>query len=220
MFELLSKGGILMVPIMFCSVIALTVFVERMMRLRRAQIDTGELMLKIRDLVRQGQISLAIFTCEKTKAPVAKILLAGLKASHMGKETAQEAMQEAGLQEIPKIERYLGVLSTVANVTPLLGLLGTVTGMIQAFTVIQAKGVGQAAELAGGISQALITTAAGLTIAIPALVMYNYLSTRVDNQVQEIERASVELVNLLFHRDETSAREDAMGVAVAGVRAR
>jgi biopolymer transport protein ExbB len=148
---------------------------------------------------------MAIFNCEKTQGPLSRVVLAGLKNSHIGKVETQEAIKETAMQEIPNLEKRLGVLATIANITPLLGLLGTVTGMIRAFSVIQAKGVGHAGELAGGISQALITTAAGLTIAIPTLVAYNYLSTKVDERIHEIEKSSQQTLNLLFHKRDDQA---------------
>jgi len=201
MFELITKGGILMVPLIVCSVIALAIFIERFQNLRRTAMDSRKFMEQIREDLGKGNVNLAIFTCEKAKGPLPNVLLAGLKASHLGKVEMESAMKEAGYEEIPAIEKNIGVLATIANISPLLGLLGTVTGMIRAFSVIQQKGVGQAAELAGGISQALITTATGLTIAIPALVMYNMLSSRIDAQISEIERCSLELVNLLYHSE-------------------
>ncbi|PKK88594.1 MAG: hypothetical protein CVV64_18045 [Candidatus Wallbacteria bacterium HGW-Wallbacteria-1] len=208
MFELISKGGILMVPLIVCSIIAVAIFIERFQNLKRTRIDSRKFMEQLREDLGKGNANLAIFTCEKTKGPLANVLLAGLKASHLGKVEMESAMKEAGFEEIPAIEKHVSILATIANISPLLGLLGTVTGMIRAFSVIQQKGIGQAAELAGGISQALITTATGLTIAIPALVMYNMISSKIDAQISEIERCSLELINILYHSEDSQGYRD------------
>lgn len=211
MLSTLIKGGILMVPLILCSLIALTIFIEKIKSLKQSRIDTDEFMKNIRLNIKQNQVNMAIFNCEKTPGPLARVVLAALKNSHIGKIEAQEAVQESAMQEIPSLEKRLGVLATIANITPLLGLLGTVMGMIKAFSVIQAKGIGHAGELAGGISQALITTATGLTIAIPTLVAYNYLSTNVDERIHEIEKSSQETLNLLFHKRDEQVFDEKTG---------
>jgi len=166
--------------------------------LRRARINTREFMATIRTVLRQNKIAEAIQVCEKTPGPIARILKAGMLKHGRRKRDIREAIEDAGQLEIPRLERYLGVLATVASISPLLGLLGTVAGMIKAFGQIQAKmGVVNPSDLADGIGNALITTAAGLVVAIPTLVLYNYFVAKVENMILDMEISSSELVDLL-----------------------
>ena len=197
-FEIISQGGILMFPIVACSVVGLAIIIERLFSLRRATIDTREFMDTMRQVLRQNRIQEAIEICDETDAPVARIMKAGVLKHNRGKQDIREAIEDAGHLEIPRLERYLAALATCANIAPLLGLLGTVSGMIKAFAMIQYKqGQVNPSDLAEGISNALVTTAAGLSVAIPMLVAYNYFVTRVDNMVIEMEISSSELVDLL-----------------------
>jgi len=196
--EIITQGGIIMIPIVACSVIALTITIERFITLRRAQIDTREFMDAMRTVLRRNRIQEAIAICDENDAPVARIMKAGVLKHNRGKEDIREAIEDAGHLEIPRLERYLSALATCAHVAPLLGLLGTVAGMIKAFAQIQnLKGQVNPSDLAEGIGNALVTTAAGLTIAIPTLVLYNYFVSRVDNMILEMEISSSELVELL-----------------------
>ena len=198
--DFIDQGGILMWPIMLCSIVGLSVIVERFLSLHRATIDTREFMDTMRQVVRQNRMQEAIEICDETDAPVARIMKAGLLKHNRSKEDIRESIEDAGHLEIPRLERYLSALATCANIAPLLGLLGTVSGMIKAFAQIQNKrGQVNPSDLAEGIGNALVTTAAGLTVAIPMLVAYNYFVTRVDNMVIEMEISSSELVELLTH---------------------
>ncbi len=203
-YELLIQGGILMWPILFCSIIALAIVVERVIALRRADIDAREFMDTMRQVLRQNRLQEAVEICDETDAPVARIVKAGILKHNRSKEEIREAIENAGHFEIPRLERYLSGLATCATVAPMLGLLGTVQGMIKAFAQIQNKrGQVNPSDLAEGIGNALITTAAGLVVAIPALIMYNYLISRVENMVVEMEMSSTELIELLTrHRGE------------------
>ncbi len=196
--DIIVKGGILMWPIMLTSVIGLAIIIERLFALRRASIDTREFMDVMRQMLRQNRIREAIEICDEAQVPVARIMKAGILKHNRSKEDIREAIEDAGRFEVPRLERYLSALATCANIAPLLGLLGTVQGLIKAFAQIQLKG-GQVkpSDLAEGIGNALITTAAGLTVAIPILVIYNYLVSRVDNMVLEMEISSTELIELL-----------------------
>jgi len=196
--DIIIKGGILMWPIMLTSVIGLAIIIERLFALRRASIDTREFMDVMRQMLRQNRIREAIEICDEAQVPVARIMKAGILKHNRSKEDIREAIEDAGRFEVPRLERYLSALATCANIAPLLGLLGTVQGLIKAFAQIQLKG-GQVkpSDLAEGIGNALITTAAGLTVAIPILVIYNYLVSRVDNMVLEMEISSTELIELL-----------------------
>ncbi len=196
--DIIFQGGILMWPIMMCSVVGLAITVERFFALRRADIDTREFMDIMRQVLRQNRIREAIEICDETEAPVARIMKAGILKHDRSKEDIRESIEDAGRFEIPRLERYLSALATCANIAPLLGLLGTVSGMIKAFAQIQnLRGQVNPSDLAEGISNALVTTAAGLTVAIPMLVVYNYFVTRVDNMVIEMELSSSELIELL-----------------------
>ena len=197
-FGIIAQGGMLMYPIALCSIIGFGIVIERAISLRRASIDTREFMNTMRQVLRQNRIQEAIQICDETHAPVARMMKAGMMRHKRSKEDIREAIEDASHLEIPRLERYFAALATCANVSPLLGLLGTVTGMIKAFAQIQNKrGQVSPADLAEGIGNALVTTAAGLTVAIPLLVAYNYYVTRVDTMVVEMEISSSELVELL-----------------------
>lgn len=197
-FDVIFDGGVLMWPILACSIVALAITIERFWSLRRASIDTRDFMDTMRTVLRQNRFQDAIDVCDETDGPVARIMKAGLLKHNRSKEDIREAIEDAGHLEIPRLERYMSALATCANIAPLLGLLGTVTGMIKAFAQIQHKeGLVNPADLAGGINGALVTTAAGLSIAIPTLVAYNYFVSRVENMVLEMEISSSELVELL-----------------------
>lgn len=197
-YELMSQGGPVMWPILLCSVVALAIVIERFWSLRRATIDTREFMDTMRTVLRQNRIEEAVEHCDQTNGPIARITKAGLLKHRRTKEDIREAIEDAGHLEIPRLERYLSALATCANIAPLLGLLGTVAGMIRCFAQIQHKqGQVNPSDLAQGIGNALLTTAAGLTVAIPTLVAYNYFVSRVENMIVEMEISSSELVELL-----------------------
>lgn len=200
LMRFIQLGGFLMWPILVCSVIGLAITLERLWRLRRAQTGMREFMDAMRSMLRQRRIEEAITLCDESDTPVAHIVKAGVLKHNRTKADIREAIEDAGRLEVPRLERYLGALATVTSVAPLLGLLGTVVGMIKCLAVIMHKG-GQVnpGDLAEGIGNALVTTAAGLTVAIPALIAYNYLVARVDNLVLEMEVNSSELVELLAH---------------------
>ncbi len=196
--DLIFQGGILMFPIMLTSVIALAITIERFVTLRRAAIDTRNFMDSLRTVLRQRRVPDAIELCEENDGSIARIMKAGLLKHDRSKEDIREAIEDAAHLEVPRLERYMSALATCASVAPLLGLLGTVQGMIMAFAKIQdLKGQVNPSDLAEGIGNALITTAAGLTVAIPTLVVYNYFVSRVDNLVLEMEVSSSEMVELL-----------------------
>ncbi len=197
MYEYLVKGGIFMVPILACSVIGLAVCFERAWMLRASRNVPRDLARRVEDLFRRGQVEEAMALCRRSRSPLARVLMAALKNAGLERDAVKEAVQEVGRREAAHLERYVGVLGTVANVSPLLGLLGTVSGMIKAFTVISVEGVGNPASLAGGISEALITTAAGLTVAIPAFVAYRYFLGKVDRIVLELEQHAIHFVDLV-----------------------
>ncbi len=197
-FGFIAKGGILMIPIILCSVLALAIIIERFYSLHRAQINTQAFMARIREVLKRNKIMEAIQVCEDTPGPIAQILKAGILKYDRGKEEIKEAIDDAGRHEVPRLEKYFNVLSTIIAVAPLLGFLGTVSGMIRAFMSIQEKGGAvNPGDLASGIWAALLTTAAGLSVAIPILVVYNYLVSRVDGFVLDMEKSATDLVEIL-----------------------
>ena len=190
-----------MYPIFICSLIAVAVFFERMFYLKSIKTKTKRFVSRVKKLVKKGEIELAISACRKSITPISKIMLAGLMKFGQGREGIKEAIEDSANQEIPILERNLATLSTIGNITPLLGLLGTVFGMIKAFNVIAIMGVGKPEALAGGISEALLTTAFGLSVAIPTIVIYNYLSHRVDKLIKEMEIDCIDLVDILAYQE-------------------
>lgn len=201
MWDLMVKGGPLMFLILLCSVIASAVVIERLWHLWRAKINTKEFMEDIAETLKRNKIMLAIDKCNVMPGPIAEILKAGILKHDRPRSEIKESVEDAGLHEVPRLEKNLGVLATIAHVAPLLGLLGTVTGMVRAFQVIEQKAVVMTpvnpGDLAGGIWEALITTVAGLAVAIPTYVAYNFLVTKVDGFVLEMEKSATDLVNIL-----------------------
>jgi len=203
MLQVLIKGGWLMIPLGTCSILALAIIIERFISLgmmeRKANrfIETMLGILKGNDDRKLDKISAL---CEMTPSPLARILQAGIERKDRDRIEIKEAVEDAGYSEAPYLEKNLRILETVVTISPLLGLLGTVMGMIKAFNVIAVQGVGQPGALAGGIAEALITTAVGLSIAIPGLIFYNYFTHRTDKLIRKLENASGELLESLTRR--------------------
>ena len=195
--DLILKGGPFIVPIILCSVIALGIFLERLWILRRRHIIPSDFIRHIEDLLKKQKIADAIFLCQSDGSSIAKIFLAGLKNTGRGMWLVKEAIEERGGREALILEKHVGILSTIANLTPLLGLLGTVSGMIKTFNVISVQGVGDPAPLAGGIAEALITTATGLCVAIPTLVCHRILKDKAESLVFEMEENSIKLIEIM-----------------------
>jgi len=206
MWQVILKGGPIMGLIIMCSVMAFAVFLERMWYLRGAKIDTRKFMQEISNKVKSNKVMEALDMCNITKGPIARILKAGIMKYDRPRSDIKEAIEDAGVHEVPLLEKNLGVLATIAHISPLLGLLGTVVGMLKAFQVIEEKAMSMVpvnpGDLAGGIWEALITTVAGLSVAIPTYVVYNYLVSRVDNFVLDMEKSATELVNVLSDQRE------------------
>jgi len=199
--DLLVKGGPLMIPIVLCSVIALGVFLERVFYLRRRKIIPPELVIHVEDLVKKDKISDVSTILRRDRSPMARIFYAAIKNFGRKREIIKEAVEEIGSQEAEFLEKYLGVLSVIAQISPLLGLLGTVQGMIKVFTKITEIGVGDPSQLADGISVALVTTAAGLTVAIPTLIGYHYLLGRANDLIFEMQQYSIGLIDIIKGED-------------------
>jgi biopolymer transport protein ExbB len=195
----LSRGGIVMIPLLLCSIIGLTIVVEKSISLRKKKILIPEIISIIDSISSLEDVKLATNICEKNRGPLANIILVGLKNQILLMDDIKELTMDQGRQEVRFLERGLSVLETVAGIAPLLGLLGTVIGMIKVFNVISIQGAGQASLLAGGISEALITTATGLVIGIPMLVAFNYFANRAENFVMDIEKNTATLLQRIKH---------------------
>ena len=197
MFELIVAGGWVMAPIILCSVLALTLVVERLWTLQEKRIKPVRLVEQIIDLYNRKRINDEAIEKLYNNSPLGRILAVGLRNRNGSREIMKESIEEEGRQVALDLERYLNTLGTIASITPLLGLLGTVIGMIKVFAVITSLGVGDPKILADGISEALITTAAGLSVAIPSVMFYRYLRGRVDELLLKMEAQAVYLVEVI-----------------------
>ncbi len=197
MIELIIKGGPVMGPILLCSVISFAIIVERCLSLRRHRILRYDILQRIEELLRDRKIPEATTLCKRYPSSMTRILLAAILNHDKTRQELKEIIEDAGRHEVPVLERYLMILGTIASISTLLGLLGTIIGMIKTFNVIAALGYGHPEALAGGISEALIATASGLGVAIPTLVLYNFFTSKVDSLVVEMEKNSLRMLNIL-----------------------
>jgi len=204
MWEFMSQGGPIMWLILLCSLVALAIVIERIYYLRKVQVDVRKFSEQVTRSVKRNRIMDAIDLCEKTAGPVAAVVKEGLLKHDRPRTEIREAIEDAAVFQVPMLERNIPVLATVAHISPLLGLLGTVTGMVKAFQVIQDKSSAVSpvnpGDLAGGIWEALLTTVFGLCVAIPVLVAYNYLTSRVDRFVLDIEKSASDLMTTLSEK--------------------
>src|SRR5262245_53096346 len=195
---LLLKGGLMMWVLLLTSAVAVSVFVERLLHYHRAQINSMEFLAGVRNVLKRDNVVEAISICDATPGPVARLVKVAILSRDRGREGVREALEEAGLMEVPPLEDKLNLLATIAQTSPLMGLLGTVLGFIRIFSHLQAQGQGAHMEaLAGGVWQALICTAAGLALAIPCYAGYNYLVNRVNAIVLDMEKAATEIINIV-----------------------
>lgn len=197
MFELVKAGGWLMLPIIACSVIAMAIVIERLWMLRSGRVVPGDLVAQVWKIYRQRQLSNSHITSIRNSSPLGRIVAAGLINRGYSRDVMKEAIEEVGHQVVHELERYLNTLGTIASIAPLLGLLGTVIGMIKVFSAITVAGVGNPTVLAGGISEALITTAAGLSVAIPSLMFHRYLTGRVRLLVVKMEEEALKIIEVM-----------------------
>lgn len=200
MFEIFLAGGFLMWPILACSLIVIAVSAERYWTLNPTKIAPKTLLAQVWSWIKNNQLDATKLRELKQSSPLGQILAAGLSNSKHGREVMKDSIQEAASQVIHELERYVNILGTIANVAPLLGLLGTVFGMIQVFNSIMIQGTGKTGVLAGGISVALYTTAAGLVVAIPAMIAHRFFQRRIDTIVVTMEEEAIKLVDAL-HSD-------------------
>jgi len=209
LYDMMFRGGFLMWPIFLCSLLATYVVIERYLVLRRARLDAGQFLLKLKSIYRHGDVNAVLTYCSQKDAPIANIVRRGVLKHGQGDVKVREAVENAGREEVFHLEKRLAILASISGVAPMLGFLGTVTGMINAFRIIELQsGIVGPSALAGGIWEALLTTAFGLIIGIPALLFYNYFVTRVLQLVHEMEVTTNEFLDMV---------EEGPGAPAAGV---
>lgn len=209
MYELIVTGGWLMIPIVLCSIVSLGITVERFWTLRQEKVAPRHLVAQIWHLQKNKQLDAERISILRKSSPLGRVLAAGLFNMNHAREVMKESIEDTGRQVVQELERYLNTLGTIASITPLLGLLGTVIGMIKVFAAITSHGVGDAGVLAGGISEALLTTAAGLSVAIPSLMFYRYFRGRVDSLVLKMEEEALKLIEVIHGERDQESVEDA-----------
>ncbi len=195
MWEIVRAGGPLMWPIIFCSIAAAAIILERLWTLQDRRVLPRELPQKVWQLIESNQINDKVIAALEQNSPLGRVLAAGLSNRHRSREVMMERLEDTGRHVIHELERFLNTLGTIAGISPLLGLLGTVTGIIKAFNAIQSGGMGDPRALSGGIAEALITTAAGLVVAIPSLFAYRLLRSKVDGIVIAMEKDAIRLAD-------------------------
>lgn len=197
MFELVKNGGWMMFPIILSSIVAMAIIGERLWSLQRKKIIPADLMAHIWQLHRENKLDEAAIRRIKVSSPLGRILAAGLQNRKYGREMMKVSIEEVGRQVAHELERYLNALGSIAAITPLLGLLGTVDGIIRVFSDLAIGGMGDPAILSNGISEALICTASGLTVAIPSLFFHRYFERLVDDHVVHMEENALRLVDIM-----------------------
>lgn len=197
MLEVIKAGGWVMGPIVLCSIIATAIILERFWSLQKRRTVPKHLVAQIWHWSKSNQLDAEHINYLRASSPLGRVLAAGLANLHHSREVMKESIQDTGRHVVHELERFLNTLGTIASVTPLLGLLGTVFGVIQVFGAMTAGSVGNPAEVAGGISKALITTAAGMSVAIPSLIFYRYFRGRVDELVVSMEQEAIKMVEVM-----------------------
>ena len=197
MLEIISAGGWLMAPIILCSILSLTIIAERSWTLRRSKVVPEDLGAKVQDWASRHELDRRHIEELREGSVLGRVLAAGLVNRHRSRHLIKEAIEDTGRHVVHELERFLNTLGTIAGISPLLGLLGTVIGMIKVFSSIMVHGVGDANQLAGGISEALITTAAGLTVAIPSFFFYRHFKGKVEAYVVSMEEQAINLIEAI-----------------------
>ena len=200
---LVTNGGPVIWLILAASAVVVVVFIERVLHYHRAQINSMEFLNGVRNVLKRDNVVEALSICDATPGPVARLVKVAILNREKGREGVREALEEAGLVEVPPLEDKLNLLATIAQITPLMGLLGTVLGFIKIFTTLQnSQTLANLQDLSGGVWEALICTAAGLAVAIPCYAAYNYLVSRVNAIVLDMEKAATEIVNIVAETGE------------------
>lgn len=210
---IIAKGGPLMWFILVGAILAVAIFFERFFHYHRAQIHANDFVNGILNSLRRGNTAEAIGTCDDTAGPVAQVVKAAVVNHDRGRDEIREAVMDAARTEVTRLERNLPILVTIAQIAPLLGFLGTVTGMIKIFMVIERTQLASPGQLAGGVWEALLTTAGGLVVAIPSYVAYNYLVSRVQNLVVDMEKAANEILAYLARREDRAPLDEPIVLA-------
>jgi biopolymer transport protein ExbB len=211
-FEIVKAGGWVMVPILLCSIAAFAIIAERFWTLQKKKIIPPNMVANVWTQFREQSFDQESLQRLKQGSALGRVLAAGLVNLQHDREIMKEAIEETGRHVVHEMERYLNTLGTIASITPLLGLLGTVIGMIKVFNTITTSGVGNASLLAGGISEALITTAAGLVVAIPTLMFYRYFRGLIEEYVVRMEEEAIKLVEVIHgEREEDAGMKDESG---------
>ena len=200
MWELVRAGGPFMWPIIVCSIAAVGILLERLWTLQRKRVLPEDLIKKVSDLAEKNQVTAKVIEALEKNSPLGRVLAAALANRDRGREIMMERVQDTGRHVVHELERFLNSLGTIASISPLLGLLGTVTGIIRAFNAVMLGGMGDPRMLAGGISEALVTTAGGLAVAIPSFIAYRYLRGKVERIVIEMEKIAVTFADSLNPR--------------------
>ena len=201
MLDFIIKGGVFIYPIIICSIISLTIFIEKIWSLKRNRVIPATFLDNIERLLKKENIAEALKLCGENSSSISRIFSAGIKNYGKRREIIKERIEEVGRREAVVLGRYVEALATIASVSTLLGLLGTIAGMIKIFSVISLQSVVNPSTLAGGISEALYTTAAGLTVAIPTLIFYRYLSSKSNSLIVEMEECSSQMVELVKEKE-------------------
>lgn len=205
MLEIILAGGWLMVPLLLCSTLAVAIIIERFWTLRKSKVTPEGLSDTVEDWAARHRLDQRHLTQLRAGSPLGRVYAAALSNRHRSREIIKESVEDTGRHVVHDLERFLNTLGTIAGITPLLGLLGTVIGMIKVFSAIMVSGVGDAQVLAGGISQALITTASGLTVAIPSYFFYRYFRGRVAEYVITMEEKAIRLIDCIERGNVASA---------------
>ena len=204
MWELVRAGGPFMAPIILCSIAAVGILLERLWTLQRKRVLPEELIKKLSSFAEGGQVTPKFIDALEKNSPLGRVLAAALANRDRGREIMMERVQDTGRHVVHELERFLNTLGTIASISPLLGLLGTVTGIIRAFNAVMLGGMGDPRLLAGGISEALITTAGGLAVAIPSFIAYRYLRGKVERIVIDMEKIAVTFADSLGAKEEAA----------------
>jgi biopolymer transport protein ExbB len=213
MWEIVKAGGPFMVPIILCSIIAAGILLERLWTLQRKRVLPQELIKRVTELADRNQVTPKVIDALEKNSPLGRVLAAALANRDRGRDIMMERVEDTGRHVIFELERFLNSLGTIASISPLLGLLGTVTGIIRAFNAVMLGGMGDPRMLAGGISEALITTAGGLAVAIPSFIAYRYLRGKVEGIVVDMEKVAVKFADSLGAVAQTEDEAGPAGIA-------
>jgi biopolymer transport protein ExbB len=217
LLDMFLKGGVVMWPILLCSIIGLAIIIDKYLVIRRARTNVPNFMIKIRGFLKKKDVSGANQLCLEEKSPIANIVRKGLRKYKYGHARVKEAIENAGRQEISKLEKGLPLLATIAGIAPMLGFLGTVTGMVSAFMILQElQGAATPSDLAGGIWEALITTVFGLIVGIAALVFYNDILGSINKLVAQMEAVSTDVVDIIEETASDNGKDDEIEIDLEG----